>query len=160
MKINEILRDDSLSSGQQPRKLVFKDIASPNVYFVHEDATVSLIAQQMATHWTDTIFVKNDEEKVTGIITDGIIWNLIAKENDPTDPRTLKAKEIMFKHFLRVDWDTPVESIEKIREVLENSKNKIQRIGIIKDGTIIGLVRKKFIEHIKRYSRNFSFSLK
>ena len=150
--------NDSLSSGQQPRKLVFKDIASPHVYFVHEDDTLSFIARQMRDRWTDTIFVKNAAEKVTGIITDGIIWNLIAKEHDPTDPRTLKAKEIMFKHFLRVDWDTPVESIEKLRAVLEDSKNKIQRIGIVKDGTIIGLVRKKFIERIKRYSRKFSFS--
>lgn len=144
--------------GQQSRKLVFKDIASPNIYFVHENDALSFIARQMRDYWTDTIFVKNNNEKVTGIITDGIIWNIIANEEDHTDPRTLKAKNIMLKHFIRVEWDTPIESVEKLHGVLE--KSKIQRIGLVKDGTIVGLVRKKFIERIKRYSRNFSFSLK
>jgi len=143
---------------EKPRKTLFKDIASTNVFFCDEEDTVATIARKMRDHWTDTIFVKNKEGTVTGVITDGIIWNLIAKENGEKDPRTLKAKEIMFRNFIRIECDKPIESIEQLRELLE--KTKIQRIGLVKNGEIVGLIRKKFIDRIKRYTRNFSFSLK
>ncbi|MFX1293647.1 MAG: cyclic nucleotide-binding/CBS domain-containing protein [Promethearchaeota archaeon] len=145
-------------SERQSHKLVFKDIASTNIHFCNEADTVSVIARKMRDFWIDAIFVKNDKGEVTGIITDGIIWNLIAKEKDPTDPRYLKAKNIMFKNFIRVQLDAPIESIEQLCELLK--KTKIQRIGLVKDGRIVGIVREDLIERIKRYSRTFSFSLK
>ncbi|MFX1297377.1 MAG: cyclic nucleotide-binding/CBS domain-containing protein [Promethearchaeota archaeon] len=147
-----------MASNQKGMKTTFKDISSTHIYFCHEEDMVSTIAQKMRDYWTDTIFVTNKQNQVTGIITDGIIWNLIAKENDPIDPRTLKAKEIMFKNFTRVNCNETIESIEKLRELLE--KTKIQRIALVKDGQIVGLVRKKFIERVKRYARKFSFSWK
>jgi predicted transcriptional regulator len=139
-------------------KTTFKDIASVSIFFCKEDDTVSTIARMMRDNWTDTIFVQDETDKVTGMVTDGIIWNLIAREKDPTDPRTLKAKDVMFRNFIRVNCDEPIESIENLREILEQTK--IQRIGLVKDDKIVGLVRKKFIERVKRYARNFSFSLK
>ena len=153
----KIIRGFILSSEQQTGKTTFKDIASTNIYFCNETDTVSTIAREMAEKWVDTIFVRNNTGKVVGIITDGIIWNLIAKENDPKDPRTLKAKQIMFRHFVRAACDEEIESIEQLRELFE--KTKVQRISVVKDGKIVGLVRKKFIERVKRYSRSFSFSL-
>ena len=146
-----------LTPDQQIRKTTYNDIASTNIYFCNDTDTVSTIAKEMAEKWVDTIFVKNDKGKVIGLITDGIIWNLIAKEKDPTDPRTLKAKQIMFKHFVRVASDEVIQSMDHLRELLE--KTKIQRIAIVEDGEIVGLVRKKFIERFKRYARSFSFSL-
>ncbi|MHA1276323.1 MAG: CBS domain-containing protein [Candidatus Helarchaeota archaeon] len=139
-------------------KFLYKDIASKNIFFCDEEDTVSTIARKMRDHWIDTIFVKNSQGKVTGIVTDGIIWNLIAKEAGDVDPRTLKAKNIMFKNFIRVKWDDPIESIDQLRELL--NKTKIQRIGLEKDGEIVGLIRKKFIDRVNRYARIYSFSLK
>ena len=146
-----------MKPDQQIRKTTYRDIASTNIYFCNETDTVSTIAREMAEKWVDTIFVKNNKGKVIGLITDGIIWNLIAKEKDPTDPRTLKAKQIMFRNFISVECDEVIESIDQLRELLE--KTKIQRISVVKDGEIVGLVRKKFIERVKRYTRHFSFSL-
>ncbi len=146
-----------MATEPRPRKTVYGDIASSGVFFCTENDTVSLIARKMAEEWVDTIFVKNNSGDVSGIITDGIIWNLIAKEHDPTDPRTLKAKDIMFKNFIRVNYEDTIESIEDLRVLLE--KTKIKRISVVKDGEIVGIIRKKFIERVKRYSRNFSFSL-
>ncbi|TFG05388.1 MAG: CBS domain-containing protein [Promethearchaeota archaeon] len=147
-----------MSSNQQIPKTTFKDIASTNIYFCYENDNVATIAQLMRDNWTDTIFVKNDKDKVTGIITDGIIWDLIAKERGEKDPRSYRAKEIMYKNFIRVDCSTPIGSIDQLRELFD--KTPIQRIGLEKNGVIVGLVRRKFIERVKRYSRNFSFELK
>ncbi|HUX98442.1 MAG TPA: CBS domain-containing protein [Candidatus Deferrimicrobium sp.] len=144
--------------GQTSYKTTYKDIASTNILFCKEDDSVSTVARLMRDNWTDTVFVKDETDNVTGMMTDGIIWNLIAREKDPKDPRTLKAKDVMFRNFIRVSCDEPIESIEKLREILEQTK--IQRIGLVRDDKIVGLVRKKFIERVKRYQRNFSFSLK
>jgi predicted transcriptional regulator len=145
-------------SEQMGTKTSFKDIASTNIVFCNEEDTVSIIACKMRDNWVDTIFVKNAKNETVGIITDGIVWNLIAKEGDSPDPRTLKAKEIMFKNFLKVKSDDPIESLDQLKKLFD--KTKIQRISLVKDGQIVGLIPKKFIERIKRYARNFSFSLK
>jgi predicted transcriptional regulator len=147
-----------LTKDETAPKSTFKDIASKTIVFCTEEDTVSTIARKMRDHWTDTIFVQNSQDQVVGIITDGIIWNLIAKEGGKTDPRTLKAKNIMFRDFIRVKCDAPIESIDQLRDLLD--KTKIQRIGLEQDGKIVGLIRKKFIERVKRYSRSFNFSLK
>ena len=147
-----------MGSEEKKPNTTFRDVASTNIVFCKEEDSVSTIARKMRDNWVDTIFVKNEDDEVTGIITDGIIWNLIAKEKGETDPRTLKAKDVMFRNFIRVNCDDPIESIKKVREMF--AKTKIQRISLVKDGEIVGLVRKKFIERIKRYSRNFTFSLK
>ncbi|NVM28211.1 MAG: CBS domain-containing protein [Candidatus Helarchaeota archaeon] len=147
-----------MAPEQKSPKNTFKDIASKNVFFCDEEDTVSTIARKMQEYWTDTIFVQKKSGKVTGMITDGIIWNLIAIGKGESDPRKLKAKEIMFKNFIRVNWDEPIDSIDQVRELLD--KRKIQRIGLVKEGQIVGLVRKKFIERVKRFARNFSFELK
>ena len=145
-------------SSQRKTKTSFKDIASTNIIFCDEEDTVSTIARKMRDNWVDTVFVKNAKNETVGIITDGIVWNLIAKEGDSRDPRILKAKEIMFKNFIKVKSDDPIESLDQLKQLFD--KTKIQRISLVKDGQIVGLIPKKFIERIKRYSRNFSFSLK
>jgi len=147
-----------VSNNQKITKTSFKDIASTNLFFCNEDDNVSALAQLMRDNWSDTIFVKNDQGKVVGMITDGIIWDLIAKERGAKDPRSYRAKEIMYKNFIRIECTTPIDSIDQIRELFD--KTPIQRIGLEKDGEIVGLVRRKFIERVKRYSRNFSFELK
>jgi predicted transcriptional regulator len=147
-----------MASAQRRVKTSFKDIASTNIIFCDEEDTVTIIARKMRDNWVDTVFVKNAKNETVGIITDGIVWNLIAKEGDSRDPRILKAKEIMFKNFVKVKSDDPIESIDQLKTLF--NKTKVNRISLVKDGAIVGLIPKKFIERIKRYTRNFSFSLK
>jgi predicted transcriptional regulator len=146
-----------MASKQKRTRTLFKDIASTNIVFCDEEDTISTIARKMMENWVDTIFVKNTNDEVVGIITDGIIWNLIAKEGDTQDPRTLTAKEIMFKNFVKVDSEDPIRSLEELKKLFDETK--IQRISLVKDGQIVGMIPKKFIERVKRYSRNYSFSL-
>jgi len=145
-------------SDQRKTKTLFKDIASTTIIFCDEEDTVSTIARKMRDNWVDTVFVKNAKNETVGIITDGIVWNLIAKEADSRDPRILKAKEIMFKNFIKVKSEDSIESLDQLKNLFD--KTKVNRISLVKDGQIIGLIPKKFIERIKRYARNFSFSLK
>ncbi len=129
---------------------VFEDIMSPTVVYCYSDDTVPQVAKLMRDEWTDSVFVKDDKGNVVGIITDGIIWDLVAREKDP---REYKAKDVMYKPFISVDAKDPIYSIEEFRDLLDQSK--VKRVAVKKEGKIVGVVRKKFLERFKRYSRHF-----
>ncbi|MFX0133252.1 MAG: CBS domain-containing protein, partial [Candidatus Hodarchaeota archaeon] len=81
----------------------------------------------------------------------GIIWDLVAREKDP---REYKARDLMYKPFISVKAEDPIYSIEEFRDLID--KSKVKRVAVVKDGIIVGVVRKKVLERFKRYSRHFN----
>ena len=128
-----------------------RDLMSPNIVFCNENDSIPDIAQKMMDNWVDTIFVTEDSGKVIGIITDGIIWQLVAKADE--NIYRYKAKDIMVRKIIAIDADKPFNSIEELRDEFE--KSPVKRIAVVSDGKIIGLIRRKLIERVKRYSRTF-----
>ncbi|TFF87875.1 MAG: CBS domain-containing protein [Promethearchaeota archaeon] len=130
-----------------------RDIMSPHIIHCDPDDGIPEIAKKMMDEWVDTIFVLEKETgKVIGVITDGIIWNIVANADD--NIYNYKAKDIMYKKILTIEADKPFNSIEELRGVLE--KSLVKRVAVVSKGKIVGIVRRKFIEKIKRYSRHFN----
>lgn len=131
-----------------------RDLMSSRIIFCEEDESIPNIAQKLMNYWLDTIFCLDKENhRVIGIITDGIIWKLIAN----ADPKIYqyKAKDIMYKKIITIEAEKPFNSLEEIKDVIDGSP--VKRVAVLdKDGKIIGLVRRKFIERVKRYSRHFN----
>ena len=140
-----------MTSKMSEMSATFEEIMSPNVVFCSINNFIPHVAKLMRDKWTDSVFVKNDAGKVVGMITDGIIWDLVAREKDP---RQYKAKDIMYTSFISVKTDKSIYSIEEFRDLID--KSKIKRVAVMKDGKIVGVVRKKFLERFKRYSRHFN----
>ncbi|MHA1386252.1 MAG: CBS domain-containing protein, partial [Candidatus Helarchaeota archaeon] len=109
----------------------FEAIMSPNVVFCSLNDSIPQVAKLMRDQWTDSVFVKNDSGNVVGIITDGIIWDLVAREKDP---REFKAKDVMYKPFISVNAEDPIYSIEEFRDLID--KSKVKRVAVKKDGEI------------------------
>ncbi|MHA1696685.1 MAG: CBS domain-containing protein [Candidatus Helarchaeota archaeon] len=129
-----------------------RDVMSPHVVYCYVEDTVPEVAKKMMDNWVDTLFcIEKDSGKVKGVITDGIIWKLVAK----ADPKIYqyKAKDLMVTKLISIDGNKPFNSIEELRDEFE--KSPIKRIAVTSNGRIIGLIRRKFIERIKRYSRTF-----
>ncbi|MHA1269473.1 MAG: CBS domain-containing protein [Candidatus Helarchaeota archaeon] len=124
---------------------------SPNIVFCKYNESIPEIAQKMMDNWVDTVFVTEDDGKVIGVITDGIIWKLVASADDKI--YQYKAKDIMVKKIISIEGDKPFNSIEELRGEFE--KSPVKRIAVISNGKIVGLVRHKLIERVKRYSRTF-----
>ncbi len=139
-----------MSSKTSEKSATFEDIMSPTVVFCSIDDLIPQVAKLMRDKWTDSVFVRDKNDKVVGIITDGIIWDLVAREKDP---RILKAKDVMYKPFISVKAEEPIYSIEEFRDLI--NKSKVKRVAVTRDDIIIGVVRKKFLERFKRYSRHF-----
>ncbi|MHA1379867.1 MAG: CBS domain-containing protein [Candidatus Helarchaeota archaeon] len=133
----------------------FEAIMSPTVVYCSIDDSIPQVAKLMRDEWADSVFVKNEKGDVIGIITDGIIWDLVAKEKDP---RQYKAKDVMYKPFISVNAEDPIYSIEEFRDLIDQSK--VKRVAVKKDGKIVGVIRKKFLERFKRYSRTFNVVFK
>jgi len=128
-----------------------RDIMSPYVIYCDEDDKIPDIAQKMMENWVDTIFVRDKDGKVIGVITDGIIWKLVAKADK--NIYNYKAKDIMYKKIIMVDADRTFNNLEDLKVVIE--KSPVKRVAVVSNGNIIGIIRKKFIERVKRYSRHF-----
>ena len=135
----------------------FGDVMSPFVVFIDVDDKIPLIAQKMMKEWVDVVFV-NENDKSVGIITDGIIWKLISE----ADPKIYEynARDIMYKDFITVDVNRPFSNTHKeLQDILQNSP--IKRIAVQnKNKQIIGVVKTKFFERVKRYSRTFNVVFK
>jgi len=56
------------------------------------DTSIAEIARTMVDHWIDSIFIVDKDEHILGIVTDGVILNLVSKERDP---KNLVAKDVM-----------------------------------------------------------------
>lgn len=140
-----------MSSSKSKRLTTFEEIMSKNIVFCQPEDSIPQIAKLMRDKWTDTAFVKNDAGEVEGIITDGIIWDLVAKEKDP---REYIAKDVMYKTFITVDAEKPFYSLEEFRDLVD--KSKVKRVAVRKDGEIVGVVKKKILGQFKRISRHFN----
>lgn len=132
-----------------------KDVMSPRIIYCYSDDSIPKVAQKMMENWVDTVFcIERESGKVVGVITDGIIWKLVADANAKI--YDYKARDIMVKKIISVDGDKPFTSIEELRD--EFNKSPVKRIAVTSDGKIIGLIRRKLIERVKRYSRTFDIT--
>ena len=131
-------------------------ITSRNLVYCNRDCKISRIAKMLLDNWTDTVLLKENNE-VIGIVTDGIIWDLISKE----DPRIYDytAKEIMDKNIITIELKKDFDFIDaSLREKIE--KNPTKRLIVKKDNQIIGMIQKKILEKIKRHAKTFNVEFK
>lgn len=147
-----ILTETSIKATA-PAKI--RDVMSPRIIYCYTEDSIPKVAQKMMDNWVDTVFcIEKDSGKVVGVITDGIIWRLVA--NADAKIYNYKAHDIMIKKIIKIDADKPFTSIEELRN--EFSKSPVKRIAVVSNDKIIGLVRRKLIERVKRYSRTFDIT--
>ncbi|WXG40334.1 MAG: CBS domain-containing protein [Candidatus Freyarchaeum deiterrae] len=125
---------------------------SREVVTCHVSDSLPKVAQLMVDNWISSVFVKDDEERVVGLITDGIVFRLVAKEKDP---RRYKAGDVMVKDIITVG---PNASIEELRTLFE--KTKVKRVGVVdNEGKIIGVISKRWVDKFKKYTRYYEIEL-
>lgn len=138
--------------GDTSKKFSIVEAARRDVVTCHVSDPVPKVAQKMVDNWISSVFVKDDSDKVVGIITDGIIFRLVAQEKDP---RLYRAGDIMFRDLITVGTDA---SIEELRNLFE--KTKVKRVGVVdSNGKIIGVISKKWVNKFKKYTRYYDIQL-
>ena len=129
---------------------------SQNLVYCTPQCTIPVIAKKLLDAWTDTVLVEGEDKQVLGIVTDGIIWNIISRK----DPKVYEyiANDIMDKNLKTIEVKKGFNFIEKIRDEID--KTPVKRLIVKREGEIIGIIQKKIYEKIKRHARTFNVEFK
>jgi CBS domain-containing protein len=122
------------------------DIARKNVVTCKSDERLPNVAKLMLDHWIGSVLVVDDNQKPLGIVTDGILFNLIAKGRNPS---ILLARDVMVKPVHTVHEDTYVSGISDDQFL----KSKVNRLTVVNDeGKLVGVLSRKVVDRSTKYS--------
>jgi CBS domain-containing protein len=120
------------------------DIARTKVITANPDDSLSAVAKSMVDHWISSIVIV-EKGKPVGIVTDGIIFRLIAKERNPLK---LVAKDVMAHPVHTIHGNISLEDAEDIF-----IKSKVSRLVIVDEkGQLKGIISKKDVDRFEAYS--------
>ncbi|MFX1576164.1 MAG: cyclic nucleotide-binding/CBS domain-containing protein [Promethearchaeota archaeon] len=120
------------------------EVARKKVVSGKPDDPLSMIAKSMVDNWISSIVIV-ERGKPVGIVTDGIIFRLIAKNRNPL---TLSAKDVMAHPVQTIPEDAGLEEAEKAL-----LKSKVSRLVIVDEkGQVKGIVSKKDVNRFEAYS--------
>ncbi|MHA1791122.1 MAG: CBS domain-containing protein [Promethearchaeota archaeon] len=139
-------------------RVTYGDISEEKAFIADPETSIKDIAKIMVEHWIDSVFIVNKEEKVIGIITDGVLLMHIAKG---TEFEHLKAKDIMATPVYSVKENDPISPYNKLVETFSKKHNRVKRLAILDDDDkIVGVLNMNFLKKIGRFSRSFEITLK
>lgn len=122
------------------------DIARKNVVTCKSDERIPNVAKLMLDHWIGSVLVVDDKQTPIGIVTDGILFKLIAKGRNPT---ILLARDVMVKPVHTVHEDTYVSDISDDQFL----KSKVNRLAVVNDeGKLVGVLSRKVVDRSTKYS--------
>ncbi len=122
-----------------------KDVARRNVVTCRPDESIPMVSKMMLDNWVGSVVVLENEKPV-GIVTDGIIFKLIAEGKNPT---ILLARDIMVM---------PVHTVHENKNALDISddeflKSKVNRLVVVNDeGKLVGVISRKTVDRLTKYS--------
>lgn len=120
------------------------DVARRNVITGHPDENLPTVAKKMVDHWISSVLVVENDKPI-GIVTDGIIFRLIAQGRNPLD---LVASDVMVSPVHTIHVNTTLGEAEDA--FLES---KVHRLVIVNDeGKLVGIVSKKDVDRFVVYS--------
>jgi CBS domain-containing protein len=120
------------------------DIARKHVVSGHPNDPLPTIAKSMVDHWISSVVIV-EKGKPVGIVTDGIIFRLIARNQNPLK---LLAKDVMARPVHTIHENTKFDDVEKAFQ-----KSKVSRLVIIDDeGHLKGIISHKDFDRFAAYS--------
>jgi len=115
------------------------------------DATCNLrkIAQKLIDEDVGSVLIKQEEE-MKGIITEKDLLRAVLRHKDF---ETTQAKEVMSHPLDRCE---DKDSLENCMEIFK--KTNRSRLVVMREGTVVGVVRKKILERFLSTAKRFSLA--
>ncbi|MBD3188484.1 CBS domain-containing protein [Candidatus Bathyarchaeota archaeon] len=134
------------------------DLAEDKVFMADPSTPVQELAGTMVEHWIDSIFIVDKGEKLLGIVTDGVLLTLIARDADLSEKT---AKEIMATPVYSVKQDDPILPYSKLVETFSKRHNRVNRLAIVDEqDRLVGVLNMNILKKIGRFSRSYEITLK
>ena len=120
------------------------DIAHRIVVTCKPDERLSTVAKRMLDHWINSVFVIENDKPI-GLVTDGIIFRLIAKERNLLG---LLAKDVMVSPVYTIHENTNISDTKN-----DFLKTKVKKLALVNDeGKLTGILSKRDVDRFAKYS--------
>ncbi len=120
-------------NGLKSHDIPVRTVMSQDPMVINDDETIMDAAKRMAESNIGSLVVLDDEENLTGIVTEMDIVKKVTAEN--REPKKVTVEEIM---------STPVHTIEGGRPIQEGAElmaeEDIRRLPVISEGEMIGII--------------------
>ena len=134
------------SGGWKENYLRVEQYMTTELYTVHEEELVDLVAFLMDRKQIRHVIVEDDEQQVVGLVSYRSLLRLLTRGDSGQGARTVPVKDIMVRDPITVEPETStIEAIEIMR------KHGVSVLPVVKNGKLVGVVGERDFMPIARH---------
>jgi CBS domain-containing protein len=130
-------------SNWVPTNLIVEEFMDTDLFTVHKDDIVELVADMMDWQKLRYVLVEDGKGQLKGLVSSGILLRHFRHKGESTDEKATVVEDIMVKDPLTID---PESSITRAMEIMKN--NRIGCLPVIKNRKLVGVITEKNFRHI------------
>ncbi len=126
------------AGGWQQHYVRVEQYMTTNLFTVHQEDTVDLVANMMDWESIRHVPVEDDQHQLVGLVSSRSLLRMLAKGRRGQDVAALSVKEIMRTEIITVAPETEtVKAIEMMRE------HEVGCLPVIKEGRLVGILTER-----------------
>ena len=134
------------SGGWKENYLRVEQYMTTELYTVHEEELVDLVAFLMDRKQIRHVIVEDDEQQVVGLVSYRSLLRLLTRGDSGQGAGTVPVKDIMVRDPITVEPETStIEAIEIMR------KHGVSVLPVVKNGKLVGVVGERDFMPIARH---------
>jgi len=130
-------------SNWVPTNLIVEEFMDTDLFTVHKDDIVELVADMMDWQKLRYVLVEDGKGQLTGLVSSGILLRHFRQKIENKEDISTVVEDIMLKDPLTIGPDA---SITKAMEMMKN--NRIGCLPVIKKRKLVGVITEKNFRHI------------
>jgi CBS domain-containing protein len=130
-------------SNWVPTNLIVEEFMDTDLFTVHKDDIVELVADMMDWQKLRYVLVEDGKGQLTGLVSSGILLRHFRQKIENKEDISTVVEDIMLKDPLTIGPDA---SITKAMEMMKN--NRIGCLPVIKNRKLVGVITEKNFRHI------------
>jgi CBS domain-containing protein len=126
----------------RPTHLIVEEFMDTDLFTVHQDDIVELVADMMDWEKLRYVLVEDDRGKLTGLVSSGLLLRHF-RNKDKGNSKATNVKDIMVKNPMYI---SPDASIKKAMHMMQS--NRIGCLPVIKNDKLVGVITEKNFRRI------------
>ena len=126
----------------QPTHLIVEEFMDTDLFTVHQDDIVELVADMMDWQKLRYVLVEDGRGKLTGLVSSGLLLRHF-RNKDKKSSKASNVKDIMVKDPITIGPDA---SIKKAMEIMKSKR--IGCLPVIKNEKLVGVITEKNFRRI------------
>jgi CBS domain-containing protein len=130
-------------SNWVPTNLIVEEFMDTDLFTVHKDDIVELVAEMMEWQKLRYVLVEDGKGQLTGLVSSGILLRHFRQKIEDKEDKSTVVEDIMLKDPLTIG---PEAGITQAMEIMKN--NRIGCLPVIKNRKLVGVITEKNFRHI------------